>query len=39
MPKILRRQQLSDLVFRLTVEAPEIAAKHKAGQFIILRIS
>ena len=39
MPKILHRQQLSDLVFRLTVEAPEIAAKHKAGQFIILRIS
>ena len=39
MPKILHRQQLSELVFRLTVEAPEIAAKHKAGQFIILRIS
>ena len=39
MSKILHRQQLSDLVFRLTVEAPEIAAKHKAGQFIILRIS
>lgn len=39
MPKILKRQQLSELVFRLTVEAPEIAAKHKAGQFIILRIS
>ena len=39
MPKILHRQQLSELVFRLTVEAPEIAAKHKAGKFIILRIS
>ena len=39
MSKILHRKQLSEMVFRLTVEAPEIAAKHKAGQFIILRIS
>lgn len=39
MYKILSKQQLSAQVFRLTIEAPEIAAKHQAGQFIILRIS
>ena len=35
---IEKNQQLSQSVYRLTVEAPEIARKHQAGQFIILRI-
>ena len=38
MYKIVRRQQLNDTVVRLDVEAPFIAAKAKAGQFIIFRI-
>lgn len=38
MYKILRRKQLNDTVVRLDVEAPFIANKAKAGQFIILRI-
>ncbi len=38
MYKILRREQLNDTVARLDVEAPLIAQKAKAGQFIILRI-
>ena len=38
MYKILRRKQLNDTVVRLDVEAPFIAKKAKAGQFIILRI-
>ncbi|MDR2430730.1 MAG: sulfide/dihydroorotate dehydrogenase-like FAD/NAD-binding protein [Candidatus Margulisbacteria bacterium] len=31
-------QQLSPAVYRLTVAAPEIARKHRPGQFIMLRI-
>lgn len=38
MYKIVKRQQLNDTVVRLDVEAPFIAKKAKAGQFIILRI-
>ena len=38
MRKIIKKEKLSETVFRLTVEAPEIAVKHKAGQFIIIRI-
>lgn len=38
MYKIVKRQQLNDTVVRLDVEAPFIAAKAKAGQFIIFRI-
>ena len=38
MYKILRRKQLNDTVVRLDVEAPFIAKKAKAGQFIILRV-
>lgn len=36
---ILQQQELSDHVFRMIVEAPEIAAKAKAGQFVQLRIA
>jgi ferredoxin/flavodoxin---NADP+ reductase len=39
MNKIIEKEFLSPLVFRMKVEAPEIAKKRKAGQFIILRVS
>ena len=38
MYKIVKRQQLNSTVVRLDVEAPFVAKKVKAGQFIILRI-
>ena len=38
MYKIVKRQQLNDTVVRLDVDAPFIAKKAKAGQFIIFRI-
>ncbi|MDR1113678.1 MAG: sulfide/dihydroorotate dehydrogenase-like FAD/NAD-binding protein, partial [Candidatus Margulisbacteria bacterium] len=38
MAQIKTVKRLSENVYRLTVAAPEIAAKHQAGQFIILRI-
>ncbi len=38
MYKIVKRQQLNDSVVRLDIEAPFVARKVKAGQFIILRI-
>lgn len=37
MTKILRKSQLSENVFRMTLEAPQIARERRAGQFIILR--
>jgi ferredoxin/flavodoxin---NADP+ reductase len=39
MNTILEKEFLSPQVFRMKVEAPEIARKRKAGQFIILRAS
>ena len=38
MYKIVKRQQLNDTVVRVDVQAPFIAKKAKAGQFIIFRI-
>lgn len=38
MSKILDKKQLSQLVYQLELEAPEIAEKRKPGQFIILRV-
>lgn len=38
MYKIVKRQQLNESVVRLDVDAPFIAKKAKAGQFIIFRI-
>jgi len=35
---ILATRQLSDAVFEMTVEAPAIAKKARAGQFFILRV-
>jgi len=37
MAKILKKEQLSDAVWRFRLHAPRIARKRKAGQFIILR--
>ena len=37
MNKILEKEFITSDVFRMKVEAPEIAGKRKAGQFIILR--
>ncbi|HOO45474.1 MAG TPA: sulfide/dihydroorotate dehydrogenase-like FAD/NAD-binding protein [Deltaproteobacteria bacterium] len=36
--KILEKEQLSENVFKLVLDAPRIAKKRKAGQFIVLRI-
>ena len=37
MNKIIEKEFISPQVFRLTVDAPDIARKRKAGQFIMLR--
>ncbi|MFP4416772.1 MAG: sulfide/dihydroorotate dehydrogenase-like FAD/NAD-binding protein [Fibrobacterota bacterium] len=37
MSRILKKEQLSEQVFRFRLEAPRIARKRKAGQFIIIR--
>lgn len=37
MFKVLENRQLSDSVFEIKVEAPKIARKAKAGQFLIVR--
>ncbi|HSG29104.1 MAG TPA: sulfide/dihydroorotate dehydrogenase-like FAD/NAD-binding protein, partial [Candidatus Krumholzibacterium sp.] len=39
MNRILEKEFITEQVFRMRVEAPEIAKKRKAGQFIILRTS
>ena len=36
--KVLEKQQLSENVFKLVLDAPKIAKKRKAGQFVVLRI-
>jgi ferredoxin--NADP+ reductase len=37
MPKILKKEKLSDLVYRYRLEAPRIAKMRKAGQFVMVR--
>lgn len=39
MARILKREQLSASIVRLRIEAPRIARKRKAGQFIMVRPS
>lgn len=39
MPKILKKERLSENVMRFRIDAPRIAKKRMAGQFIILRPS
>ena len=38
MYPIIKREQLNPTVVRMDVEAPMVAKKAKAGQFIILRV-
>lgn len=38
MHKIVEKQQLSEQVFRMKIEAPLIATERKAGQFVILQL-
>jgi ferredoxin--NADP+ reductase len=38
MNRIVSKQQLSDEVFRMELEAPLIASERRAGQFIILQV-
>lgn len=37
--KVVDKEQLAPNVIRMRVEAPEIAQKHRAGQFIVLRVN
>ncbi len=37
MSRILDKSRLSELIWRMRIEAPRIARRRKAGQFIILR--
>jgi ferredoxin--NADP+ reductase len=37
MFRIVHKHQLSDAVFEMGVEAPKIAAKARAGQFLMVR--
>lgn len=39
MTKILKKEQLSEHVWRYRLEAPSIAKKHCAGQFVMLRVT
>ena len=39
MSKILKKEQLSESIWRFRLEASRIAKKRKAGQFIILRVN
>jgi NAD(P)H-flavin reductase len=39
MSKILKKEQLSEAIWRLRLEAPRIAKKRQAGQFIILLVT
>lgn len=36
MNRIVEKTQLSENVFRMAIKAPEIAAKRKAGQFVVI---
>ena len=38
MYKILKKEKLAENIYRMDIEAPEIAKKAKAGHFIMLRI-
>jgi len=39
MYKIIKKEYLNPLVFKMIIDAPEIAKSRKAGHFIILRIN
>jgi len=37
--KILKKELIAPAVYRLEVSAPQVAKKHQAGQFVILRLN
>ena len=37
MYKIVGKEQISDVIFKMVIDAPKIAAKRKAGQFVVIR--
>lgn len=37
MYTIVNKEQISDVVFKMEIDAPKIAAKRKAGQFVVIR--
>ncbi len=39
MTEILKVEQLSEQIFRVRLDAPRIAKKRKAGQFVIIRVN
>ncbi len=39
MAEILKIEELSEHIFRVRLDAPRIAKKRKAGQFVIIRVS
>ena len=38
MAKILRKEEIAPRFWRFEVEAPEVARKHKAGQFVMIMV-
>lgn len=38
MHKIIKKQQLSQQVYSMWLEAPDIASAHRAGQFVLLQL-
>ena len=37
MYKIVKKEQISDVIFKMVIDAPKIAVKRKAGQFVVIR--
>ncbi len=37
MYKIVEKIQISDVIFQMVIDAPKIAVKRKAGQFVVIR--
>ncbi|HHT9134565.1 MAG TPA: sulfide/dihydroorotate dehydrogenase-like FAD/NAD-binding protein, partial [Candidatus Avalokitesvara rifleensis] len=37
MFKILAREKLTENIYKMVIEAPKIARKRKAGQFVMIR--
>jgi ferredoxin--NADP+ reductase len=37
--KVAKKEQLGPVIWRYLVEAPEIAKKHRAGQFVVIRVN
>lgn len=37
MYKIVKKEQISDVIYKMVIEAPKISVKRKAGQFVVIR--